>query len=414
MAPSKRAKSATHSSSKSPSRKATTEAAGSAAPTATTAESDWKVSESSFSNFFMPLFLVVVCPIFFTVVAFISTSPDLAAPTATAFAAFAHEQPRGWVGAIMHCWQYCGVGTPAAWGFLFVFNFTSLMLFWWPGKTEYGPITADGHTPEYMDNGVAHCVLFTGMFFGASTQVGDYFGYTGWYSITIFWDNYAGTIGALNTFGLLFCVLLYVKGLHFPTKNCKGTIGDCGTSGKGILMDYYWGMELYPRFFNVDVKKFVNDRFSMTYWMLSGVSFCFASKEKHGTWDYGQVFCALSQFLYLCKFFWWEMGYMRSIDIIADRAGFYETWGCLVYVPSLYTLHTRLMVNSPSNLSFTSAALIFTIGMLGVALNFWADMQVPLPFLLGCHLQVLTCCVRVCLCCSASGSVSTGTGARAN
>ena len=26
---------------------------------------------------------------------------------------------------------------------------------------------------------------------------------------------------------------------------------------------------------------------------------------------------------------------MRSIDIIVDRAGFYETWGCLVFVPSL-------------------------------------------------------------------------------
>jgi 7-dehydrocholesterol reductase len=32
-----------------------------------------------------------------------------------------------------------------------------------------------------------------------------------------------------------------------------------------------------------------------------------------------QVLAALSQFLYLVKFFWWEMGYMRSIDIIVDR-----------------------------------------------------------------------------------------------
>ena len=30
--------------------------------------------------------------------------------------------------------------------------------------------------------------------------------------------------------------------------------------------------ELYPRIYNVDVKKFVNCRFSMTFWMLAGIS----------------------------------------------------------------------------------------------------------------------------------------------
>ena len=41
------------------------------------------------------------------------------------------------------------------------------------------------------------------------------------------------------------------------------------------------------------------------------------------------VLCALSQYLYLVKFFVWEIGYMRSIDIIVDRAGFEIQWGCL-------------------------------------------------------------------------------------
>jgi 7-dehydrocholesterol reductase len=69
------------------------------------------------------------------------------------------------------------------------------------------------------------------------------------------------------------------------------------------------------------------------------------------------------------------MGYMRSIDIIVDRAGFYETWGCLVWVPAVYTLHTRLIVNSPSELSFESALAIFCLSQVGVLLNFWADSE---------------------------------------
>ena len=39
----------------------------------------------------------------------------------------------------------------------------------------------------------------------------------------------------------------------------------------------------------------------------------------------------------------WEIGYMRSIDIIVDRAGFEIQWGCLVWVPSLYVLILRIL-----------------------------------------------------------------------
>ena len=44
---------------------------------------------------------------------------------------------------------------------LLVFNFVALLIYWWPGPTEHGPVTIHGHTPEYSDNGVAHCILFT-------------------------------------------------------------------------------------------------------------------------------------------------------------------------------------------------------------------------------------------------------------
>ena len=64
---------------------------------------------------------------------------------------------------------------------------------------------------------------------------------------------------------------------------------------------------------------------------------------------------------------------MRSIDIIVDRAGFYETWGCFTFV--LASLHTRMLVRSPSGLSTESAVAIFAVGLAGVLLNFWTDNQ---------------------------------------
>lgn len=29
----------------------------------------------------------------------------------------------------------------------------------------------------------------------------------------------------------------------------------------------------------------------------------------------------------------WETGYLSTIDIMHDRAGYYICWGCLVWVP---------------------------------------------------------------------------------
>ena len=41
------------------------------------------------------------------------------------------------------------------------------------------------------------------------------------------------------------------------------------------------------------------------------------------------------QLTYITKFFHWEMGYMNSMDIQHDRAGFYLCWGCLVRITEL-------------------------------------------------------------------------------
>lgn len=69
------------------------------------------------------------------------------------------------------------------------------------------------------------------------------------------------------------------------------------------------------------------------------------------------------------------MGYMRSIDIIVDRAGYEIQWGCLVWVPSVYTFHSRFLVQNPSGLSFLAALAIFVISMAGVLLNYAADRE---------------------------------------
>ena len=52
-----------------------------------------------------------------------------------------------------------------------------------------------------------------------------------------------------------------------------------------------------------------------------------------------------------------------------------QCWGCLVWVPSMYTSHSLYLVHNFTDLKLPVAALIFTIGVAGVLINYHADYQ---------------------------------------
>lgn len=79
--------------------------------------------------------------------------------------------------------------------------------------------------------------------------------------------------------------------------------------------------------------------------------------------------------LYLTKFFWWEAGYMCTMDIILDRAGYYICWGCLCFIPGLYTIFSYYLVSHPKALGYPCAAAILAAGVACVAVNYIADWQ---------------------------------------
>lgn len=90
-----------------------------------------------------------------------------------------------------------------------------------------------------------------------------------------------------------------------------------GSSGS-IIFDYYWGTELYPRVFGWDLKVFTNCRFGMMGWALIVIS---CSAKQHADIGLSPTMFASSfvQLVYIAKFFWWEQGYMKTIDIMHDR-----------------------------------------------------------------------------------------------
>jgi 7-dehydrocholesterol reductase len=187
------------------------------------------------------------------------------------------------------------------------------------------------------------------------------------------YDNYGEFLASMNVFAWAFCSMLLIKGHLAPSSTDSGHTGS-------YVKDFYWGYELYPRLpGNIDVKMFTNCRFGMMMWAVATLCFAAKSAELHnGQLPWGMAVNVGLQICYIFKFFHWEMGYMCSMDIQHDRAGYYICWGCLVWVPSVYTSHSFALAgvgNEIPYMSATTAILLFAVGWFMIYINYESDQQ---------------------------------------
>lgn len=252
-------------------------------------------------------------------------------------------------------------GNASAWAMIAIFMFFQLLLMHFiPGKAFYGPVTPNGNTPVYKANGVL-AFLITMITFCLCSFYGHLF------SPTIIYDNLGPLFGALNLFSLLFCLFLYFKGRYAPSST------DCGSTGH-FLFDYYWGTELYPQIVGLHLKKFITCRVGMMSWGLFLISYAAKQSELFGLSNSMLISVSL-QLLYIMKFFIWETGYLSSLDIMHDRAGYYICWGCLVWVPCIYTSPSMYLVLHPIHLNYWLASFIVLAGVCCILINYLADRQ---------------------------------------
>lgn len=252
---------------------------------------------------------------------------------------------------------------PTAWKLIGAFMTSQLiMMRLVPGKPSYGPVTPGGNIPVYKANGFQCFSLSIVLYL-----TGAY--YLELYNGGIAYDYLPQIISALNVFSFGFCFFLYIKGAFLWQSS-----SDAGVSGNPVF-DFYWGTELYPRIFGWDVKMFTNCRAGMMYWAIGIISYACKQYELYGHISDSMLVSVGVQLVYVAKFFWWEAGYMRSIDIMHDRAGYYLCWGCLVWVPSVYTSQAMYLVKNPIHLGTPLALTIFLTGVTMVWINYAADRQ---------------------------------------
>lgn len=250
---------------------------------------------------------------------------------------------------------------PLAWKIIVTYSlFEIFLLKFVPGKTFHGPRTPTGHIPVYPANGV-QCYVISIVVLLAGF-------YTGHIPLSMIYDNMGKLIAASNFAALCLCVFLSVKGLYFPSTKDHGSNGN-------LIVDFFWGTELHPSILGINVKQFTNCRYGMMFWQLGLL--CYAAKQYE---DLGYISSSMAvsvalQTIYIAKFFVWETGYFCTMDIQHDRAGYYICWGCMVYLPCFYTIHTFFLAAHPVMLSLPVAGLIMAAGIFCIWWNYNCDYQ---------------------------------------
>merc|ERR1711871_204724 len=235
-----------------------------------------------------------------------------------------------------------------------------------PGKQYSGPITEKNNVPKYADNGfTVYIISILGYTVAAESGI---------ISGSVLAEELGRLLLLQNVAALFLCAFLTFKGLHFPSTT------DSGSTGSWAL-DFYWGTELYPNIFGWDVKRITNCRFGMMQWALITVSYCYLQIDTEGSLHGSLAVSSCLQMIYVTKFFWWESGYMKSIDIMHDRAGYYICWGCMVWLPCLYTSMTQWIYFNKATIineggwSTDYGVLIFALGVAMIFLNYDVDCQ---------------------------------------
>lgn len=147
------------------------------------------------------------------------------------------------------------------------------------------------------------------------------------------------------------------------------------------------GIELNPRIGdNFDLKLYTNGRPGLIAWTLVSVFLFYRDSltpaknvsrdlsniayhyQIHRHTSPSLILVTILHGIYVLDFFINEAWYLRTIDIAHDHYGFYLAWGCLTWVPSMYTLQTQFLGLYPTSASPVFLILIFSIGIAGLCI----------------------------------------------
>lgn len=215
---------------------------------------------------------------------------------------------------------------------------------WVPGRKVVGRPDPDGVTRTYNLNGIALFLIVMLL-----AVLGDVFDVI---SLAALHTHFAELFIVANIFAFVLSAGLFWQASR------------SGSESSGSLRGFFFGRQLNPTLFGVDVKLF-SYRPSLIALALFNVSFAAVQYDTNGEFTLQMILYQAFTFIYVLNYFQFEQGMIYTWDIVAERFGWMLTWGDYVLVPFFYCIGGWWVLQSTDSIHGVAAAaicLLFVVG----------------------------------------------------
>eukprot|EP00047_Mylnosiga_fluctuans_P002604 m.225158 g.225158 ORF g.225158 m.225158 type:complete len:423 (+) comp11222_c0_seq1:25-1293(+) len=187
--------------------------------------------------------------------------------------------------------------------------------------------------------------------------------------VVFVYDQFVPLLSAAILFSYALSVYLYASSFK---KNAL--LAEGGNSGHPIY-DFFIGRELNPRIGSFDLKYFCELRPGLIGWMLINFSLALKQYALHGSITNSMMLVCAFQGWYVYDALLSEPAILSTMDIVQDGFGFMLAFGDLAWVPFVYSLQARYLVDHPVNLSWPHFLAVIAVQALGYAIFRGANGQ---------------------------------------
>lgn len=240
-----------------------------------------------------------------------------------------------------------------------------------PGEVREGVVLKNGSRLKYNLNG--HLAfwaswLILGHVFPQLDGEYNFLGFGG-FQFSKLYDVYFELAFVACGFSLLLSFLLYIASFRPGAQ-----LAAPGSSGNHIY-DLFMGRELNPRIGSFDLKYFCELRPGLMGWVALDIGMLCKQYAVRGHVSLPMMVVVCTQALYVWDALYNEKSILTTMDITSDGFGFMLAFGDLAWVPFIYSLQARYLVNHTTDLPAWYYAAMLALFVLGYTIFRGANSQ---------------------------------------
>ena len=223
-----------------------------------------------------------------------------------------------------------------------------------PGRLIEGTVLADGSRLIYRMNGW--------LAFGCTVVIVGAASWFGWIPAAVGYDEFSGLLTTATIAAFAVAGIAYAK-------------GEPSTHRTNALANYVMGISLNPRVHEFDLKFFCESRPGLMLWVVLNGSCVAKQYELNGFVTTPMLLVNAFQLLYVADYFVHEDAILTTWDVKHERFGWMLCWGCLVWVPFMYSIQAHYLVKHTHELSAAAIAALVVLNLTGYAIFRSANLQ---------------------------------------